>query len=128
MSMAIEKVVGEFLSKLSIHTEEENDKATRHLEELTDRWEAGEAELEPIIDYLTRQIVKFEEAHYPMEKPSPARMLSYFMEQHGHKQSDMTDIASQSVISELLSGKRELNLGHIRKLAEKYHTDPAVFI
>ena len=128
MSIAIEKVVGEYLSTLSIHTEEENDKAIEHLEVLTDRWEAGEVELEPIIDYLTQQIVKFEEEHYPMEKPTPARMLSYFMEQHSHKQSDLKDIAPQSVISEILSGKREMNLGHIRKLAEKYHTDPSVFI
>lgn len=128
MSMPIEKVVGEFLMKLSIRTEEENETAIEHLEGLTERWEAGEAELEPIIDYLTQQIVRFEEEHYPMEKPTPASMLSYFMEQHGHKQGDLKDIAPQSVISDILSGKRDLNLGHIRKLAEKYHTDPSVFI
>ncbi len=31
------------------------------------------------------------------------------MEQHGLKQGDMPDIGSQGVVSELLSGKRELN-------------------
>ena len=42
------------------------------------------------------------------------------MEQHGHRQSDLNDVAPRTVISEILNGKRQLNLGHIRRISEKY--------
>ncbi|MBI9107242.1 MAG: helix-turn-helix domain-containing protein [Spirochaetales bacterium] len=128
MSEAIEHTVGEFLNTLQIHTESENDRATAYLEELTDRFEAGDTTLEPVIDYLTQQIVKYEETVYPMAKPTAGSMLAYLMEQHGHTQSDLKEVASQSIISELLSGKREMNLNHIRKLADFYHVTPETFI
>ncbi|HAK46369.1 MAG TPA: transcriptional regulator [Spirochaeta sp.] len=35
---------------------------------------------------------------------------------------------NRTLISEILSGKREMNLGHIRRLSEKYGVSPEVFI
>ncbi len=128
MSMGVEKVVSDFLLKFRISTDEENDRAIEELEALTDRMEAGESDLEPIIDYITGMIGKYEDEHYPVEPVSPVDMLKHLMENHNHRQADLADVATQSVISEILNGKRELNLGHIRKLSEKYGVSPAVFI
>jgi len=40
----------------------------------------------------------------------------------------MLEIGSQGVVSEILNGKRELNVRQIRELANRFHVSPAVFI
>jgi len=50
------------------------------------------------------------------------------MDQHGLLQKDLTDIfATPSIVSEVLSGKRELNKDHIRRLAERFRVSPELF-
>jgi HTH-type transcriptional regulator/antitoxin HigA len=44
------------------------------------------------------------------------------------KQADLSKIVSQGVLSEILSGKRTLNLRQIKLLANYFHVDPATFI
>ncbi len=41
------------------------------------------------------------------------------MEQHGYKFKDMEDVAPMSVISNIRTGKRDLNKGQIDRLARK---------
>jgi HTH-type transcriptional regulator/antitoxin HigA len=44
-------------------------------------------------------------------------------------QSDFkTEIGSQGVVSEILSGHRKLNLSHIKKLAGRFKVSPETFI
>jgi HTH-type transcriptional regulator/antitoxin HigA len=59
---------------------------------------------------------------------SGAEMLRYFMNEHDLAQADLPEVGSQGVVSEILHGKRELNLRQIRALAERFHVSPAVFI
>jgi HTH-type transcriptional regulator / antitoxin HigA len=54
-------------------------------------------------------------------------VLRLLMEQHGLKQGDLPDIGSQGVVSELLSGKRELNRNQIARLSERFGVSPATF-
>jgi len=61
-------------------------------------------------------------------KGSAVDALAFLMEQHNLKQSDLSDIASQGVISEILNGRRDLNVKQITKLADKFHVSPNVFI
>lgn len=129
LNLALEdNEISRYMMKLQIHNETENENAIIHLEELTHRFENGETDLEPLIDYITTLIVRFEEQNYPIENPEPVEILRHLMEQHGHKQSDLAEVASRTVISEILNGKRQLNLGHIRRLAELYGVSPGVFI
>ena len=128
MSYAMESELGKFMQSLQIHTEEDNDRAIQHLMELTDKFEAGEKELEPVIDYITSLISAFEDKHYPIKDVPPIEILRHLMENHGHKQGDLSDVASRTVINEILSGKKQLNLGHIRRLSEKYGVSPELFI
>ncbi|HEB71494.1 MAG TPA: transcriptional regulator, partial [Nitrospirae bacterium] len=44
------------------------------------------------------------------------------------KQTDMKEIGSQGIVSEVLGGKRILNTTQIKKLAKRFHVSPAVFI
>lgn len=56
-------------------------------------------------------------------------MIKFLMDQHGLKQMDLKDVfGSQGNVSEVLKGIRALNLKQIKKLAEKFHVDPSVFI
>ena len=57
-------------------------------------------------------------------KPQIKKKLEF----DGIKQSDMKEIGSQGVVSEVLSGKRLLNITQIKKISEKFHVSPTVFI
>lgn len=51
----------------------------------------------------------------------------HLMEEHGLTQSDLPEIGSQGVVSELLRAKRELNVRQIRALSQRFSVSPAVF-
>ena len=41
----------------------------------------------------------------------------------------LTDVfGTPSIVSEVLSGKRDLNLNHIKRLSERFHVPPELFI
>ena len=50
------------------------------------------------------------------------------MRQHNLNQSDLPEIGSQGVVSEVLNGKRSLNLKQVKKLAERFGLEPEIFI
>ena len=55
-------------------------------------------------------------------------MLRFFMEEHNLRQSELPEIGSQGVVSEILRGKRELNVRQIRALSERFGVSPSVFV
>jgi len=50
------------------------------------------------------------------------------MTQHGLRQGDLPELGSQGVVSEILSGKRELNVRQIRALGERFGVSAATFL
>ena len=50
------------------------------------------------------------------------------MAEHDLAQTDMPEIGSQGVVSEILSGKRDLNVRQIARLAARFGVSPALFI
>jgi HTH-type transcriptional regulator/antitoxin HigA len=63
-----------------------------------------------------------------MPECSGVDVLRFLMEEHGLTQSDLPEVGSQGVVSDILRGKRELNVRQIRALAKRFHVLPAVFI
>ena len=55
-------------------------------------------------------------------------VLRFLMDEHGLSQSDLPEVGSQGVVSDILRGKRELNVRQIRALAKRFQVSPAVFI
>ena len=51
---------------------------------------------------------------------TPASVLASLMDEHGLRQSDLPEIGSQGVVSEVLAGKRQLNLRQVRALAARF--------
>ncbi|MBX7235891.1 MAG: hypothetical protein K1X65_16005 [Caldilineales bacterium] len=113
---------------LVIHNEGDYDCAIERLHRLLD--EVGTSERHPLydlLDTLATVIHAYEEEHYPELPVSGSEVLQYLMEEHGLTQSDLPEIGSQGVVSELLRSKRELNVRQIRALAQRFSVSPAVF-
>jgi len=116
-------------SYLIIRDERDYDQAIRRLNELLD--EIGENAQHPLFDLLDTLgtlIHAYEEKHHPMPECSGAEMLQYLMAEHDLSQSELPEVGSQGVVSEILTGKRQLNVRQIRELAERFEVSPAVFI
>ncbi|CUS03501.2 Transcriptional regulator [Candidatus Promineifilum breve] len=112
-----------------IRNEREYDAAVARLNDLLD--EVGTDENHPLyglLDTLGTLIEAYEAEYEPLPPVSGADMLQYLMEEHGLRQADLSEIGSQGVVSEILSGKRELNVRQIRALAERFEVSPAVFV
>jgi HTH-type transcriptional regulator/antitoxin HigA len=114
---------------LGIYTEIDYRRTRRILDELVD--EVGGDETHPkaaLMDTLGILIAAWEKDHYAIPNAAPRKVLAYLMEGHGLRQGDMKEIGSQGVVSEILAGKRKLNLRQIQKLAGRFGVSPAVFV
>jgi HTH-type transcriptional regulator/antitoxin HigA len=114
---------------LSLRNEQEYDGAVERLNRLLD--EVGTDEQHPLytlLDTLGTLIHAYEEEHHPIPACSGVDVLRFLMEEHDLTQSDLPEIGSQGVISEILQGQRELNVRQIRALAKRFHVSPGVFI
>jgi HTH-type transcriptional regulator/antitoxin HigA len=113
----------------AIRTEDEYDRAVERLNQLIDEVGINEAHpLYELLDTLGTLIHAYEEEHEPLQESSGVDALQYLMEEHGLTQSDLPEVGSQGVVSEILRGKRELNVRQIRALAHRFNVAPAVFL
>lgn len=87
-------------------------------------------QLADLLDIVSTLVAQYEQSHHPELPPAePKEVLRFFMEQHDLRQNDLAkELGSQSVVSEILAGRRELNARQIRALAKKFSVSPAVFI
>jgi HTH-type transcriptional regulator/antitoxin HigA len=94
--------------------------------------EIGDRSAHPLmglLDVVTTLAREYEERNVEMPDASPAKVLRFLMEQHELRQSDLAEIiGSQSNVSEILSGKREINARQARALAKRFGVSPAAFI
>jgi HTH-type transcriptional regulator/antitoxin HigA len=110
-----------------IRSEEQLAAYTKALYRLTAEPRPTPAQVEAI-ELLTLLIERFEDEHYAIPKASPADVLRFLLNQHGLKQRDLAaELGGESVVSEVLSGKRKLNAAHIEQLSRRFHVSPAVF-
>ncbi len=114
---------------LTIRNEREYNAAVKRMNDLLD--EIGTNEKHPLyslLDTLGTLIHAYEEKHFPIPNSSGAEVLRFIMEERGLTQSDLPEVGSQGVVSEVLNGKRELNIRQIRALANKFKVSPAAFV
>jgi len=112
-----------------LRSKREYQKAVQTLDDILD--EIGEDETHPLAelaDTLSVFIENYENTHLDIPQASPAEVLKFLMEEHGLKQTDLVEIGSQGVVSEILAGKREINTRQIKKLSERFGVSPAVFL
>ncbi|OGT47958.1 MAG: hypothetical protein A3E82_01735 [Gammaproteobacteria bacterium RIFCSPHIGHO2_12_FULL_38_11] len=80
-----------------------------------------------LVDILSNIISAYEKEHFPVNTKG-IDALKYLMEAHNLHQADLSEIGSQGVISEILRGKRDLNLRQIKLLAKRFNLNPITFI
>lgn len=81
------------------------------------------------LEVLSILIKEYEHTHYPIPKPNPLEAIKFRLEQMNMSEAELADIlGSRSRQSEILSGKKKLNLTMIRKLTEKLHISADVLI
>jgi len=70
----------------------------------------------------------FEDRHYHLPRAKPLEVLHFLMDQHGLLQKDFADVfVTPSIVTQVHSGKRELNKDHIRRLSRRFHVSPELF-
>jgi len=114
---------------LTIRNEREYNAAVKRLNELLD--EIGATEKHPLyslLDTLGTLIHAYEEENYQIPDVTGTEVLRFLMEEQGLTQSDLPEVGSQGVVSEILNGKRELNVRQVRMLAKKFKVSSAVFV
>lgn len=114
---------------LAIRSEWEYDAAVERLNSLVD--DVGDRPKDPryrLIETLSVLIEAFDREHHSLPEASGIEVLRFLMEEHGLSQKDLPEIGSQGVVSEVLAGRRRLNVRQIQALAARFGVDPGVFI
>jgi len=111
------------------HNKKDYNKLLNLLDSLID--EVGNNEKHPLSSLMETigSLIEMYESQYINEiEGNPVDALNALMVEHGLTQSDLTEIGSQGVVSEILSGKRQLNVRQIKILSKRFKVSPAVFI
>ena len=111
------------------HNKKDYNKLVNLLDSLID--EVGNNENHPLTSLMETigSLIETYESQYINEMVGdPIDALNALMKEHGLKQLDLSEIGSQGVVSEILSGKRKLNMRQIKLLAKRFSVSPAVFI
>ena len=114
---------------LTVRTEADYARAVARLNDLLD--EVGDDTTHPLyglLDTLGTVVRAYEEEHVTLPAPTGVETLHYLMAEHGLAQSDLPEVGSQGVVSEILRGKRKLNLRQVQALAARFNVSPAVFM
>lgn len=114
-----------------IENEEHLKKATDYLYSLTK--EIGDAEDHPLgslAQILIDRITNYEAKHYPIPDIYGAEYLEFLLEKHDISQYQLAQETGihQSTISNLISGKREINTRHICIFANHFKVSPENFL
>lgn len=77
---------------------------------------------------LAALIESYENKQYPIPDAKPEQVLAELIDQNNLRQKDLVPLLGpESVVSEIVNGKRPLSAANIEKLSRKFHVSPAVF-
>ena len=110
-----------------IRDEKQNRAYIGRLEVLSSKKHLTSAE-QKLMRLLLLLVEDFERNSDPVPDAGPIDVLRHLMEAHGLRQRDLTDVfGTESIVSEILHGKRDLTKEHIRRLSVRFSVSPAVF-
>ncbi|MCW5590144.1 MAG: transcriptional regulator [Legionellales bacterium] len=113
------------------HNNKQYQKLISTLDELLDIVGNNEKhELIGLVDIFSHFIAEYEQEHFIDEQSNAKGVdaLKFLMTTHHLTQADLPEIGSQGVVSEILNGKRSLNLRQIRALAKRFNLASSTFI
>ena len=112
-----------------IDSEPQYEEVLAVMDELMDQLSKDETSpIAGLVELLAERIQQYESRVHPWpENASPSQVLRFLMDAHGLKQMDLSCIGSQGVVSEILNGKRDLNVRQIGQLSAMFSVSPATF-
>jgi HTH-type transcriptional regulator/antitoxin HigA len=93
--------------------------------------EIGNDEQHPLyglLEILGTLIHAYEEEHVSIPEASGPEVLEYLMEEHDLTPEDLPELGEARNVRAVLTGERELHVGEIRALAERFRVSPAAFV
>ena len=122
-----EKYALEVSSPMPITTERQHKEYLSVLDKLAGK-DHPTIEEEKYAEVLVTLIEAYEEEHHSIPDASPLEVLRTLMEANNLRQKDLVPVfGSESIVSEVLHKKRDLNKAHIEKLSKRFNISPAVF-
>jgi len=122
-----EKYALEVGSPTPITSERQHEEYLTVLDKLASK-ENPTREEEKYAEVLMTLIEAYEEEHHPIAEASPVEVLRALMDANDLRQKDLVPIfGTESIVSEVLHRKRDLNKTHIEKLSKRFRVSPAVF-
>ena len=122
-----EKYALEVSSPAPITSERQHEEYLSVLDKLASK-ENPTRDEEKYAAVLITLIEAYEEEHRSIPDASPVEVLRTLMDANDLRQKDLVSVfGSESIVSEVLHRKRDLNRAHIEKLSKRFHVSPAVF-
>lgn len=119
----------ELIGVTGVHCEEDYAQACATIEVLLDEIRDDEDHpLADVLDYLSDQVKAYEDENVVIPEVEPKEVLRFLMEQNSLKQDDLTAIAPQGRISDILAGKRTISRDIAKGLAKYFHVHADVFL
>lgn len=85
--------------------------------------------LSDIIKATAKVIDIYESKKFPIKKSSPSLTLKSFMDDFNLKQKDLSIyFGSQSIVSDVLRGKRNISIEAAKKLGKQFAVSPTLFL
>ena len=128
MTIAVsEKYALEVGSPTPITSERQHEEYLSVLDKLANK-DNPTTDEEKYAEVLITLIEAYEEEHHSIPDASPVEILRTLMDANGLRQKGLVPIfGSESIVSEVLHKKRDLNKTHIQKLSKRFQISPAAF-
>ena len=113
-----------------IRGDEEHDRLAGLLMKLA-LAEERTAEEGRLIELIERLVDDYDERRMKgrLEALDPLALLEHLMEEGGLRQIDLVDcFGSQSVVSAVMAGKRQISMDHARRLSQRFGLPFAMFV
>lgn len=80
------------------------------------------------IEAISPHIESYEREHIHIGAATPEEVLRFLMEEHQLSRGDLAaEVGGSPIVSDILSGKRQLTRNHIERLSQRFGISPASF-
>ena len=114
----------------TIHNDADYERVVAFMNSLLDVVGDDEAhELADLLDLVGRLVEDYEGTRHVIPDAAPHEVLRFLLDQHSLKQRDLaSEIGGQSVVSDILSGKRAINARQAKALAARFGVSAVAFL
>ena len=111
-----------------IRTEADYERVVEIAGALVEIVEDESHELYSMYELALELIEHWENEHVRIPDVEPKEVLRFLIDQNNLKQKDLEQIASQTLISDILAGRRAISKRLARLLAERFNVEVAAFL